>query len=38
MAMTTLWLIVLGAYKQISRLMGLLFLMAYVGYVVCLML
>ncbi len=38
MAMTTLWLIVLGIYKQISRLMGLLFLMAYVGYVVCLML
>ena len=37
MCMTTLWLITLGIFKQISRPMGVLFLLAYAGYVVCLM-
>ena len=37
MSMATLWLISLGIFKQISRFMGLLFLIAYTGYIVCLM-
>ncbi|MBE6449537.1 MAG: calcium/sodium antiporter [Alphaproteobacteria bacterium] len=37
MSMTTLWLICLGLFKQISRTMGFLFLIAYTGYIVCLM-
>ena len=37
MCMTTLWLISLGIFHQISRIMGALFLIAYAGYVVCLM-
>ncbi len=37
MCMTTLWLITLGIFKQISRPMGALFLIAYAGYIVCLM-
>ncbi|MBP5534642.1 MAG: calcium/sodium antiporter [Alphaproteobacteria bacterium] len=37
MCMVTLWLISLGIFHQISRKMGALFLIAYAGYVVCLM-
>ena len=37
MSMATLWLICLGIFKQISRSMGFLFLVAYAGYIVCLM-
>ena len=37
MCMTTLWLITLGAFRQISKRMGVLFLIAYAGYVICLM-
>lgn len=37
MSMATLWLIALGTFKQISRTMGVLFLAAYTGYIICLM-
>lgn len=37
MACVTLWLVALGAFRQISRFTGVLFLLAYVGYVICLM-
>ena len=37
MSMTTLLLITTGLFKQISRYMGLLFLIAYTGYILCLM-
>ena len=37
MCMTTLWLISLGIFHQISRITGALFLIAYAGYIACLM-
>ena len=37
MACVTLWLVCLGAFKRISRLTGVLFLIAYAGYIICLM-
>lgn len=37
MACVTLWLVALGVFRHISRFTGVLFLLAYVGYVVCLM-
>ena len=37
MACVTIWLVSVGVFKQISRVMGVLFLLAYAGYVICLM-
>lgn len=37
MACVTLWLVSLGAFRQISRFTGVLFLIAYAGYILCLM-
>ena len=37
LACVTLWLVCLGPFKRISRLTGLLFLLAYAGYILCLM-
>ena len=37
MACVTLWLVALGAFRRISRFTGVLFLLAYTGYILCLM-